>query len=305
MKIYVEENDMIYNICSCPKNINIPTSDEEAYDLYENYHYIYNKLWLYQSQDISSGTYKDTPLKTPVIVKPQFYKSTTNRYIIKYVEDIPYIPKNYFWTEILEGKHYSIDIFYYNNEIEDYLAFEGIYNKKAFQHWELMKYFEIFINLRLWIRKHMKDFNGIFNIRLINDKILNINLHMKHLNYLQGKCLTQKVICHYQGKGKNIKINKLPNLFIIPVIVGRGYYKEVSEEEIIKISRYYDCASMFTRYYQIHSRNDFINKHYNCICTLVVTKLDVGLNIRDMILERYYSGFCRKLFIRYLITWFF
>ena len=135
---------------------------------------------------------------------------------------------------------------------------------------------------------------------MIGNKIIEVHLRMGDLNYFQSKLLTQKVISHYQGIYRPLP--KISKIYLVPVFANKGNYKRVDEKDLISIARYYDNASFHTRYYQIDPCDNGNPIGGDRICNLIVTDLEIGLKIRDMILKKYYGRCCRRWYIGFLIS---
>ena len=153
-----------------------------------------------------------------------------------------------------------------------------------------MSYYVLPNIIRKWIEDNLKDFHGIINIELIDDKIIDISLCFKNLNYFQNKELIEKVIGHYETKNY-MALPKLKNIFIIPIYPQSNKKLTINHKDIISISRYYDYALNYLISYKLSD-----NKHL-----LIVTDLDFGCNVRDMILKKYYGTYMQRMYIYWSI----
>jgi len=305
MKLYILKRNMIYGVCNCPEDVKIPVNDYEAYDMYPDYQYVYDKLWVAQSQDLDCGTCEDMPTELPVIIRPKTNLAGMGKgtYYINNKEDIKFIPNRYFWTEVLEGDHMSIDMFVYEGSVEDYVVFQGFPQTGfTFNYWEYINYYELPINIRFWIREKIKGFHGMINIEMIGDKIIEVHLRMGDLNYFQSKLLTQKVINHY-NKIEVVFLPPLCKIYLVPVFARKGEYTRVNDEDIYAIARHFDYAFVDSRFYQIDPPPSEVGNPLggDRICNLIVTDLEIGFQIRDMILKKYYGNCWQRMYVNWII----
>lgn len=97
----------------CSKAVVIPTDDGDAYDLFPNDRWVYNKLLIAESQGIRCAPHGLVPPKFPVFSKPIYNMRGmgTGSCIIRsqqewHARQAP----GHMWMEILSGEHLSTDV---------------------------------------------------------------------------------------------------------------------------------------------------------------------------------------------------
>ncbi|MDZ7840785.1 MAG: hypothetical protein U5R46_08195 [Gammaproteobacteria bacterium] len=55
---------------ACPENVRVPTEDGDAYVWYPQYKWVYNKLYVAETQSIECGPHGIDPPSFPVFSKP-------------------------------------------------------------------------------------------------------------------------------------------------------------------------------------------------------------------------------------------
>lgn len=219
--------------------IDIPSNDYEAYDKYKNLRHLYNKLYISKSQDLSCGIYKKEVNTLPIIIRPIINLQGMGRGLIiaKYFKDIQ-IPKKYFWCEYLTGEHLSYDIFINSFGIQDIIVFKGYPAEKGkFDVWEYVSR-KLPKNIKNWIYKNIKQYNGVINIETIGNNIIECHLRMGDCNMFQSDAITKNIIeCYKNNKIKKIKLKKI---FLIPIFVSKGKHKMIDKSIIVKSINLHD-----------------------------------------------------------------
>ena len=285
MKLYILKYNMIYHICKC--DIKICLNDHEAYEYYKNTKFIklYNKKYIADTQNLNNGSNNIIiPDKFPVIVRPIINLNGMGK-DAHYIYDKKnfYIPKDFFWCEVLKGIHISIDIFYSKNKIQGYIAFKGVPDKLfTFLYWEYLEHYIIADNILLWIKKYMKDYCGVFNLEIINNKIIECHLRMGDLNYFQNKKLIYKVIKCY--KNKKIKLPLLPKIYLIPIFLNKGKYIRLKNKDIYNFVNFTNSQKYILNFlidpYPENCSNPMGGDR---ICNFTVTNLNEGFKLKTVI----------------------
>tara|TARA_B100000963_G_scaffold323806_1_gene308878 strand:- start:1609 stop:2466 length:858 start_codon:yes stop_codon:yes gene_type:complete len=285
---------MIYYICNCPSNIIIPINDIQAVKYYKDNKLIklYNKKYIADSQNISNGDNTIIPNKFPIIVRPKvnLYGMGKDAYFIENLYNFNISPK-FFWCEVFRGDHISVDIFFNNNEIQEYIAFRGKQGKLfTFEYWEYLRNYKISSKIKKWIYNNLNSFCGVFNMELINDNIIECHLRMGDINYFQNEELTNCVISCYQNK--KFKIPELPQIYLLPVFVEKGKYIRLKEEDIYKYVRKTKVDNYVLNYFIDPPPEKNSNPAGgDRICNFTITNLKKGFILRDYILKSLHSFF--------------
>ena len=97
----------------CPDEVFVPTEDGDAYALYPQYRWLYNKLAVAESQDMDCGLHGMTPHSFPVFSKPVYNMrgmGAESRVFRSAKEYMLYQKPGHFWMPRLQGEHVSSDV---------------------------------------------------------------------------------------------------------------------------------------------------------------------------------------------------
>lgn len=284
MRLYLLKSNMLSYICNSPENL-ISTDDFESFDKYPQYNFVYNKEWVAHSQGIENRV-----PKYPVIVRPRINLKGmgVGAHYVYNIKELNKIPKDYFWSNLYHGDHISVDIFINReNGIQDTIAFKGIPGKLfTFKHWESMPYYQLPIHIKKWILRYLTGYNGIINLEIIGDKIIECHLRMGDLNYFQDKNLMKCVIDCYQGK--SITLPKLNKIYLVPVFAKKGDYKKLKKEEIYYAVRQFNSQHVLN-YLIDPNVEDADPAGGTRVCNFTVSNLKTGQKIRDFIHKNYFN----------------
>lgn len=284
MKLYILKYNYIYKVCNCNKNIIIPSNDFQAIKLYDNLKYLYNKIFIAESQKIKCGI--EIPINYPVIVRPitNLYGMGKDAY---FLYNINTIPKDFFWCEIFKGNHISVDIFYNDNGILGCIAFQGFPGKLfTFDYWEYLPNYKLSNKIINWINNNLNSFKGVFNIELINDNIIECHLRMGDLNYFQNKELINCVIDCYKNKKINLPI--LQKIYLLPIFREKGKYIRLKQEDIYYFARVTNTKEYIINYFIDPPPSKVGNPNGgDRICNFTITNLEKGFILRKYILDYY------------------
>ena len=169
-----------------PKNIIIPVSDVNAYQLYPEFNWIYDKTKICKTQNI---LYAPTPIESaeyPVFVKP-----ITNLWgmgagahpIHSYIEMKETFQPGCFWMPYYKGPHNSSDCVIINGELIWVCHAEGFPFTNlpgTFDYWEIKPndILDICILIIDWVRLYLPTYTGMLNIETIGDKIIEVHLRL-------------------------------------------------------------------------------------------------------------------------------
>ena len=132
-------------------------NDSQAWINYPNYQFIYNKLWIAQSQFINCAPMNVYPEKYPVFFKPIINLIGMSRGVKKINnknEYDKYLKDGFFWEEFLEGNQYCIDLVLKNGNILFYsclLSKAG--DNGSFLYHESIPNYQLPDHIRYWINK--------------------------------------------------------------------------------------------------------------------------------------------------------
>jgi len=169
---------------TCPRTIVVPVDDPTAWRLYPRFRKVYDKLFICESQGISSGPHGVMRDRFPVFSKPivNLHGMGAGGRVIRSATDLEasFTP-GHMWMEFLSGQHASTDVAvtrgtprWWRHAVGKPL--EG----GAFDYWTVLarRLPKLEGYLGKWIRAHLKDFTGIVNFESIGGAIIECHLRM-------------------------------------------------------------------------------------------------------------------------------
>lgn len=160
----------------------ISVNDSQGWIRNPDHQFIYNKLWVAQSQFIDCAPMEVYPQKYPVVFKPiinligmsrGFRKINNKDEYNKYLQD------GFFWEDYLEGDHWCIDLVLNKGEILFYsclLSHPG--EDGSFKYHESLPDFVLPDHIKYWIMSFFEDYVGCMNIEVINGVIIEGHLRL-------------------------------------------------------------------------------------------------------------------------------
>ena len=219
----------------------LPKNDIDAWSLYDEYNFVYNKMFICQYQNISCAPVPITPKKFPVVVKPIINLYGMGIYSMK-INDISEYNKLWnntsFWMEYFEGPVQSWDIVIRNGMIIYHTYWNGcndINHMGKFDYWEWKSEHNmnnnnnvITLNLIMkFVTDNLKKFTGTLNVETINNKIIEVHLRMGDIDQLPYDIVYASVANTVKSHPKydkcikklfdNLVDNKYDTLYLVPV----------------------------------------------------------------------------------------
>lgn len=169
---------------------NMPYFDIEAYKKYPKYNWVYDKLYIAQSQGLMCGKlkelekHKDT-IQYPIFIKPRWgHKSASSKNCFKIKnsnELMKYININdMIWSEFIDDKETMTDFIMLNGSIKHQITY--IYSDKQNGFSDIWKYISPENkppnNVVEWVNKHMKEYTGMLNIQYRGTHIIEVGLRL-------------------------------------------------------------------------------------------------------------------------------
>jgi len=262
---------------------NIPCSDADAWITFTDYHHIYNKLWIAESQGIPCGPMGTYPNRYPVIFKPiiNLYGMSRGTKIINNEEqyDNNIIDGN-FWEEYLEGTHQCIDLVVKYGKIYFMSCLESIKGPETgtFNYHKSVIGYKLPKSIKTWIETIFDDYIGCINIETINNKIIECHLRLNGDAQLYDQSFTNQLFKFINGTSNTIQY-EIKEKYIIPLFVSKGFTQQIDQTGIIKLCEQYNANS-------IHFDNPkSINQseHMSRLLIFDIFDLQKGLELRDAI----------------------
>jgi hypothetical protein len=162
----------------------LPKFDITAYNLNPRHQFVYDKLFVANSQGMICGELKDAKdAKYPIFIKPRYGHKTSsskNCYKIKSYEELkPFLhKKEMMWSEFVNSKESMTDFVLINGEIVYQITY--IYSEKQNGFADDWKYIspenkppEEVVE---WVKKYMVGYTGPCNVQYRSTKIIEVGL---------------------------------------------------------------------------------------------------------------------------------
>jgi len=164
----------------------IPMDDVSAWEAYPNLRWVYDKTKLADLEGLKWGPAGLMPDEFPVFNKPMMnlYGMGEGTMFISNEKEMKknYIPGT-FWTEVLDGEHYSFDVPVVNGEIKDYLIGIGAPGPhRRFNYWRIKRtnpdcdYIKQKSKIVEFVQTYLQDYVGMVNFEMISTTIIEVHL---------------------------------------------------------------------------------------------------------------------------------
>jgi hypothetical protein len=161
---------------------NIYTCDIQSYINNPKYNFVYNKLFVSQSQNVPCAPLGIYPKTYPVIFKPIYNLHGMSRSFYKIHSDEEYnscFKDGLFWQEYFPGPQVNLDVVYNKDQIVFYSALQSISgNQGSFKSHETLIDYIIPSKIENWIHTYLKDYKGCLNIEIISGNIIECHLRL-------------------------------------------------------------------------------------------------------------------------------
>ena len=170
----------------------VPDFDIQAYRRYKKYRFVYDKLWVAQSQGIESGTLEslkneESDHQFPIFIKPRWGHKTSsskNCFKIKDVDELSkYLNKtdDMMWSEYVAEKEQMTDLMLQQGQIMHQITYVYSSEQKGSiaDEWK-----HIGPDSRppqaiiTWISNHLSGFTGVCNVQYRGEKIIEVGLRL-------------------------------------------------------------------------------------------------------------------------------
>jgi hypothetical protein len=167
---------------ACPDSVIVPTDDGDAYVLYPQHRWVYNKLLVAESQNISCAPHGLAPPQFPIFSKPIYNMrgmGTGSRIIRSLDEWQRRQAPGHMWMELLEGEHVSSDAAVIDGEARWWRHATGKpLRGGTFDYWivhaEPRPALQAYCGA--WLRRHLRGYTGMINFETMGGKIIECHL---------------------------------------------------------------------------------------------------------------------------------
>lgn len=171
-----------FDCVECPDDLFIPTEDSDAYRLFPDHRWVYNKLLVAESQGLEAGPHGLPPERFPVFSKPIYNlrgMGIESRVIASREEYERAQTAGHLWMPLLEGEHVSTDAAVLDGEAVWFRHVTGVpLPGGMFDYWTILAEArpELEAYLTAWLRRHLSGYSGAVNFETIGGRIIECHL---------------------------------------------------------------------------------------------------------------------------------
>jgi hypothetical protein len=162
----------------CPDDVVVAVDDLDCWEFYPNLRFIYDKLFIAQSQGLPSGTHVDWPQRFPVFAKPRVNLKGMGLGSFIIHDEAAFrarMADGQMWMQHLSGPHVSTDCAVVKGKVAWLRHATGVpWTDGMFKHWTI----EAADNPALsefiadWIARVLPNYTGMINIETIDGRII-------------------------------------------------------------------------------------------------------------------------------------
>ena len=168
----------------------IPSFDGPAYKKYPSHNFVYDKLWVAQTQGLQCGNLselQDNPdsVTYPIFIKPRWghlSASSKNCFKISSASELEkyLLYKDMIWSEFIDGTEGMTDYIILKGNIMHQVTYVYSDKQNGFsEEWKLISpKSEAPQNITDWVKDHMRGFTGAVNVQYRKDKIIEVSLRL-------------------------------------------------------------------------------------------------------------------------------
>lgn len=167
---------------ACPEEVNIPTEDGDAWRWYPAYKWVYDKLAVAESQDLTCAPHGIDPETFPVFSKPIYNMRGmgAGSGVLRTLREYRHRQRpGHMWMQLLGGDHVSTDAAIVDGEIrwQRHTVGEPL-EGGMFDYWTVLadRRPEVEEYLAAWVGKHMPDYTGMLNVETIGSRIIEVHM---------------------------------------------------------------------------------------------------------------------------------
>ncbi len=166
----------------CPTDTFVPTDDADAWVLFPEYRWVYNKLDMALSLSLPSGPHGVMPTSFPVFSKPIYNMrgmGTGSRLIATVEEYVGALSPGHFWMPVLAGDHISTDVAVENGNPRWWRHSTGhAVGDGMFDYWVVWagQNSQLERMAARWISHNLAGYTGMLNIETIGGTIIEMHL---------------------------------------------------------------------------------------------------------------------------------
>lgn len=156
-------------------DLNVPTTDVEAYEHFPQYRWMFNKLQLSEKQHIQAKPHGIVPTKFPVFSKPMMnlYGLSAGTKKLSSWKESDYEP-GHIWMKYLDAEQISVDLVINYGTIEWQYELVPEWKDGSFHYWEVHSGLDDDVqdSITQWVRRHFSEYRGCANLEMIGTEII-------------------------------------------------------------------------------------------------------------------------------------
>jgi len=167
---------------ACPEDVVIPTEDGDAYELFPKYRWLYNKLAVAETQNMTCGLHGMAPPKFPVFSKPVYNMRGmgAESRVFRSAKDYQLHQRpGHYWMPLLDGEHVSSDVAVVDGAAKWWRHVTGeAIGDGMFDYWTVLAAArpEIEAYCGEWLQRNLGGYTGMVNFETIGARIIEAHL---------------------------------------------------------------------------------------------------------------------------------
>jgi len=167
---------------ACPDDLIIPTEDGDAYELFHDHRWVYNKLLVCETQGLAHGLHGMEPPSFPVFSKPIYNMRGmgAGSRVLRSPREYQFNQRpGHMWMPLLEGEHVSTDIAVVDGEAKWWRHVMGTaLTGGMFDYWTVLAEArpEIERYCGEWLGRNLCGYTGMVNFETIGARIIEAHL---------------------------------------------------------------------------------------------------------------------------------
>jgi hypothetical protein len=213
----------------CRDDVFIPVDDLDCWEFYPDLRFIYDKLFIANSQNIACGTHVDVPKHFPVFAKPRVNLKGMgmNSFIVH--DEVDYrarVTNGLMWMEFLEGPHISTDCAIVKGKVAWVRHATGVaWIDGMFKHWTIEAKDDPALSAFTahWVSHVLSNYTGMINIETIGGRIIEAQIRFAdQWCDLNGKGWLEAVVKLYASGQWSFDEPERQDGYSIPLFIRHG-----------------------------------------------------------------------------------
>ena len=251
-----------------PLSYNLEPYDLGAYKRFNEHNFVYDKLWIAQSQKLACGRVENVNMHSrinyPIFIKPRWgHKTSSSRNCFK-IDSYNELEKyqsmqDMIWSEYIEGTERMTDFMLIQGKIVYQITYQ--YSKEQHGYIDSWKYISQKNTCPSmvydWVEKHMRNYTGALNVQYRGYRIIEVSLRLArggaYIQSTQNKALIENI---NNVVDKSIwDYNLEPEMDFEPFYSFKCYttaplYYVLPYKITQKILKKFDCMPFFEYYFE-------------------------------------------------------